>query len=357
MSRVCIIGASNLINISLISIYTSYLEKNKVDYDLIYWDRKGLTELNKAKNAYKYIRLLNGVSFWKKILYYLGFSLYAHRILIKNDYEYVIIWQTSVAYLLIVLLLTKYRHKYILNIRDYIAEKKIIFEVLIRILTKYSVINTISSKGFLSFLPTKRDYQLIESVNSELIHGEKIIAHSRISDKIKIGFVGSCRYFDENRRIIDRLANDERFELWFCGENSYVLKNYALMKSISNVFVIDTFPREDTLSIFGKFDIINSCFGCDNLANSTLVPIRLFNALSQGLPVMASKGMFLANLLKSTNLGIEVDSFADNLGDYIFNYISNLDYDKFSFLAHEYLLGAVNTNVDFQRKLDEFLMS
>ena len=67
MSRVCIIGASNLINISLISIYTSYLEKNKVDYDLIYWDRKGLTELNKAKNAYKYIRLLNGVSFWKKI--------------------------------------------------------------------------------------------------------------------------------------------------------------------------------------------------------------------------------------------------------------------------------------------------
>ena len=123
------------------------------------------------------------------------------------------------------------------------------------------------------------------------------------------------------------------------------------------VFVIDTFPREDTLSIFGKFDIINSCFGCDNLANSTLVPIRLFTALSQGLPVMASKGMFLANLLKSTNLGIEVDSFADNLGDYIFNYISNLDYDKFSFLAHEYLLGAVNTNVDFQRKLDEFLMS
>ena len=353
MSKVCIVGSSNLINISLISIYTSYFEKNGIEYDLIYWNRKGLVESNNAQNEYMYNKMLNGSNCaCIKLFYYLGFLLYVNRLLLRNNYEYVVIWQTSIAYLTFVLLLTKYRNKYFLNIRDYIVEKEIVFKFLIRLLTKYSIINTISSKGFLSFLPLNRKYYLVESINTEIIHNEMALIHTRNSEIIKIGFVGSCRYFDENRKIIDHLANDPRFELWFCGVGSDMFENYARQNNISNVFTMGPFQREQTLRIFSKFDIINSCFGSDNTANSSLIPIRLFTSLSLGIPLMSSKGMFLSNVLVNNNLGIEIDSCDEQLGDYIFSYIDNLDYVEFSNFAHSYLLRAIDNNKEFEKVLD-----
>ena len=50
MSKICIIGASNIKHISLISLYTNYFDQRQVPYDIIYMDRYGIEETTSAQN-------------------------------------------------------------------------------------------------------------------------------------------------------------------------------------------------------------------------------------------------------------------------------------------------------------------
>lgn len=352
MSKVCIIGSANLINISLISIYTTFFDKRNIDYDLIYWDRLNLNERSTASNVYKFTKPISKRSILSKARDYYHFRRFIYKIISGHDYDLLITWQTSIGYLLADKLLTSYRHRYVLNIRDYIAERRFGFNLLIRLLTRFSTFNTISSKGFLSFLPD-RDYKLIQSVNEDLVDG--LDKGTKTSGKIKIGFVGSCRYFAESKKFIDNLANDDRFELWFCGSNSEVLKQYAESKKYENVHTIGRFKREETISIIRKMNLINSCFGSDTIANKTLVPIRLFSAISQGIPVLASSNTYLEKLLIDNKIGLGVDVTNVNLGDVISIYYKNLVFDEFYNNSSVFLNAAISTNREFENYLDHIV--
>lgn len=353
MSKVCIVAPANLINVSLISLYTHYFDKNGILYDLIYWNRRGLSESSTAYKTYCFEERMGSCSKLQKIMLFVKYRGFIKNILLKNDYELVITWQTSMAYLLYDVLLGKYRRKYIINIRDYISEQKPVFRRMIKCLVANSALNTISSEGFLDFLP-KSDYCLIQSVNEDIIEA-KVPVHSKSEEIIRIGYVGTCRYFDENFALIDRLANDKRFELWFCGANSEVLQKYADEKNINNVFSIGVFDRSETLKLLRSCDMINSCFGASDLANITLIPIRLFSALSQGLPVIASTGTYLSRLLEHEHLGISVDTKDDGIGDVLFNYFNNVDWQDFTQKSQLFLDKAIMQNRQFEKELSNIL--
>lgn len=348
-SKICIIGTSNLKHISLISLYTKFFNDNGIKFDLIYLDRYGINEESTAENIYRYTDIDNKGTLGK-IRMFFRFRKYVLKILKKNRYDYIITWQTTGAYLFADILIRLYRKSYVVNIRDYVIEKNVFFRILLKKIIKNSLFVTISSEGFRTFLP-KWEYIKVNSINEDLLNNLKV---KYINNKtpIKIGFVGNCRYFRESFKLIDSLANDKNFELWFCGTNSDVLNKYASSKAISNVKTLPTFNPSMTINIMDGFDIINSAFGNDSTDNSTLIPIRLYTALAIHRPVLVSSNTQLAYEVKKWGIGFVIEDYS-NLSDKLYSYYKSLDYNTFSKICDNYLNIAREENELFYSELNK----
>lgn len=350
-SKICIIGTSNLKHISLISLYTKYFDLHGKKYDIIYLDRYGIEEESNAANIYRYSKP-QIKSRLDKILTFLKFRKFTKKILKQNKYEYIITWQTTGAYLFADILLRWFKNRYIINVRDYIIENNKFFYRLLKILVKNSFFVTISSDGFRSFLP-KGNYIKVNSINEELLENLKERPINK-KEPIKIGFAGNCRYFRESYKLIDALANDNRFELWYCGTNSDILKEYALTKGIHNVKTMPTFNPKSTIDIMAGFDLINSAFGNDAMDNSTLMPIRLYTALAIHRPILVSCNTQLANEVKKNNIGYAIEDY-DKLSDDLYIYYENLDFDMLSKSCEVYLKKAREENEFFYSTINKML--
>ena len=63
---------------TLVSLYTSYFQKNEIPYDIIYIDKYGINESNEAANVYKF-RSKNTKNKISKIINVLKFTSYAKK--------------------------------------------------------------------------------------------------------------------------------------------------------------------------------------------------------------------------------------------------------------------------------------
>lgn len=347
MSKVCIVGASNIKHISLISLYTRYLNEHSIPYDIIYLDRYGIEEQTTAQNQYCF-RANMRIGKIKKLWTFWRFRHFVIDRLKCKDYDLVITWQATTAYLLCGFLGRKYRGKFVMNIRDYIMENNPFVRALLKRQLKQAAMVTISSEGFLEFLPDA-DYVRVNSINEELL-ADVVPATQEAAESYKIGFVGNCRFFSESYKLIHALGNDPRFELWYCGTNSDVLKNYAAENSIHNVHTIAGFAKEETLQIMSAFHMVNSAFGNDALDNRTLMPIRLYTALAMHLPILANEGTQLAKEVMAGHIGFVVDNYAD-LAESLYNYLKTLDHNQHTENCERYLHNARQENRIFYEKL------
>lgn len=351
MSRICIIGTSNIKHISLISLYTRFFDDNGIDYDIIYVDRYDIEERISAENIYRY-RMDGKSSGAGKLIGFLKFKKYAERIIKENDYDLLITWQSSCAYLFSSLLNGKYKNRHIVNIRDYIAENNYFIKSMLKKLVSTSAFTTISSKGFLEFLPNG-EYVTVNSINPD-INPVNLKRNNIREAPYKIGFVGNCRYFREAYKLIDALANDERFELHYCGTNSEKAKEYADEKGIKNVYAEESFDPAMTTEIMLRFDMINSAFGSDAMDNRTLMPIRLYTAAMLGLPVLANADTQLGRVIGDKKIGFVIEDYA-GLGDKLANYFASLDDNILSENCERFISDSQNENSVFYDRLREVI--
>ncbi len=351
MPKICIIGAMNIKHMSLISLYTSIFDKNNIAYDIIYLDRYNVDELSNAKNMYKFeITIKREWSKLKKLLSYYKFSLFAKKIIRKNNYELLITWQTFTAYLLLDTILLKYKKKHIMNVRDYIIEDKWFIKPIIKCLIKSSVFCALSSDAFVSFLP-RNNYVIVNSINYDILKIKPSVLST--STTIKIGFVGNCRYLKENIKLINSLKNDARFELWYCGTNSDIFKEYAERNSIYNLKTMGDFEMDDTINIMSEMHIINSVFGSNGLDNKTLVPIRLFTSAFLGKPILVSSNTHVSKLVLKHKVGFVIDVYED-LADTLYDFYMSLNLEDFRRDANSFFNKSNEQNIEFNNILLNF---
>ncbi|WP_299744267.1 capsular biosynthesis protein [uncultured Rossellomorea sp.] len=353
--KVCILSTTNLQHMTLISLYTKIFEDEKVDYDIIYFDRYGIKEDSSAKNLYVYTSAYNrSGSKLKKLKEYIKYRNYALRILKNNDYDLIIVWNTMTAFLFSNYLLKKPK-KYILNIRDYFLEKNLFVYKIHEKLIKNSYTTTISSKGFLNFLP-KSEYLYTHSFNPNLLNeeNEKSLPTSK-GDKIVIGFLGNNRFFDQGKNLMDALKNDKRFEMWFCGTNSDVLEKYAEENNIKNCKFMGRFNPEDTSKILMEFDIINNLFGNDSEAVKTLTSIRLYYGVFYKKTILVNKSTYMEKIVQENNLGISIDWSDQNLADEIYNQYNNLDREDFETKCNSFLKQIKRENELFDESIHKLI--
>jgi len=342
---------------SLITLYTQYLNSNNIPYDIIYVDKYNEMETNTARKTYRFqMTVERDWPIWKKLREYYKFKLYAEKVLKENKYDFIIVWNSFTALIFFNTLILKYKGKYSFNIRDYAKEKNRIIYNMIKKLTSNSAFNTISSEKFKSFLP-KEKYITLHSVNKQIT--KNIIKNETLNEKInpiKITFIGYVRFFNQDIKMIEALKNDSRFLLQYIGEGSQVLKEFAEKNKINNVETYGRFNVEETSDFISNADIINNVYGANTPGLKSAISIKFYYSLYREIPIIVSSGTYMEEVAKEAGNSISVsDENFRNLGDYLYKEYIKINQIEMKNKIYNYLEKVEKNNKRFNEFLEEFL--
>ena len=329
-------------------------EKNKL-YDIVFFDRY-LTDQSDSDNEFVFKKYCpTGGSKIKKIGTMLEYAAYVRRLLKTNQYRSVIVLTTVPAVFLYDVLIRRFKEKYILDIRDYTYEHVALYRKMVGKLIEHSFMTVISSKGFKRFLPDRYSYVVTHNIPD--LTRVKSTSGKTGHKPIQIGFVGSIRYFEENKKIIRDFMDDPQFSLHYYGTmtNDCDLQEYCKTLGCRTVFFHGRFDNSEKEKIYSQIDIINSIYGDFGLETSTAVPNRFYDAALYHCPIIVSKGTYLAELVEEYKLGFAVDVFHEDIHKKLTEYLSSFDKEVFDYGCSRLLADVKEDMNTFNHRIFEFI--
>lgn len=356
--KVCILSAVNIRHMSLITLYTEVMKKQGIEYDIIYMDKYDEDEYFECAHKYRYVNVVK--QGWPKIIKefkYMTFLLYAAKILNREKYDFVIVWNDVANFIFAEYLPLKYKGKYCLNVRDNMRYDQKIWQKRYQKLFENAAFCTTSSVGYLEFLPKGIDYVPIHSFNLAVLKGMRV--HDRIraeGEPIRIGFIGYVRFFERNKKLLQVFANDPRFELHYYGTKANVLKEFAEVEGIKNTAFHDTFPVEQTKEFMEKVDVINNLYGNDTLNLRTAISIKFFHALYARLPILVCDNTYQGQVAQEVGIGFEVKEINEEMKENFYNWYRGLDFTTLDQNCQAHLDKAAEENEKFEKLLLSYLI-
>lgn len=347
--KICILSVANIKHMTLISLYTDRLKEDNISFDIIYNDRYGEIENFDADNIYRFENKINRyTSKFMKILKYLRFVKYAISIINKKQYDFIIVWNELTAFMFSFYLIKKFNGKYCLNIRDYLYQDYPIIKYIFKKTIYSSAFTTISSDGFISFLPDY-DYIHVHSLNRKLL--STLMPRNSLQEKnerIRISFIGNVRFFDINKKLLNVFKNDSRFEICYFGTNAEVLESYCEENLIKNVSFHSSFPVEETNKFIQRTDIINNIYGNNKNSLDYALSIRLYYSIYYQIPILVSSKTYMAEIVNKYKIGYVVDIIDDDLPNRIYNWYYSIDFDEFATNCKKALEEIELSNLKFE---------
>lgn len=320
--RICVILPCNIFEAPFYRRYESLIHNLKFDFDLIIWDRAGISEEANAKiiSFNSYVVSNNGDK--SKIFKFIKFALFTKKIIKKNKYDKIIIlgsYSGTMAFLSL-FLYRKYRKNYWLDIRDYTYEWFKPYCKAMEIVIRNSNVTTISSHAYKIFLP-KNEYSYFHNYDIDSI--EQIIASSKKdmnANKTRISFIGNIRYYDENIKLLNALKNDNRFILQYYGSGSEILQEYCIKNGIENTEFAGRFPSKQTAEFYNKTDIINNVYGNSGIELTTALSNKLYYSLALVMPILVSPNTYMEKITKTIGIGFTVNFQYGKIGNDLYEF-------------------------------------
>jgi hypothetical protein len=342
---------------SLISRYVDFLQEKSIDFDLIYMDKYGIKEELAAKRIYKYENTINSkLPRTLKVFKYLSFRRFAIPILKRNNYDYIIVWNDVAIYTFGLYLARHYKNRYCLNIRDYMKQDIFPFKYIYKRAVRNAHFSTISSKGFVKYLPIGK-YVLMHSMNNSILSKiqPRSVHNQKLSLPIRISFVGNVRYYSINEKIMSIFKNDYRFELHYHGSNSGPLKEYSKSNNINNTIISGTFKLNDSYKYISQSDIINNLYGTSSNNLKSAISIKFYHAVYLNIPILVFDGTYLSELVKKYKLGYIVNNLEPDLPKKIYDWYCSLDQKKFIDNCNIFKRVIYNEEKEFKKRLEEMV--
>lgn len=321
---IAIVTIGNTYRLPYLERYISASGPNNTIH-LISWDRESVEDQTKGVEKHEF-RYAIGGGIFAKILGYCAYGRYVRKTLSSLDLDYVVVTPTQTALLLSNYLRKKYFRRYIVDIRDYAHENLSFVRRLEKTTFSDSVMNVISSAGYLEFLPSQCQYYVCHN-DRQLDEEEVKNIQSREMQRnpIRIGCIGYISYHEQHKRMIDLFANDPRFELLFIGSGSDPLESYCHEKGINNVCIRGKFNAEDTLSLYADVDIVNGIYGENCPELDYALSNKLYFATRLGIPILANKNTFTATIASQYRIGFEFDMSSADSPASLYKYYCSLD--------------------------------
>ena len=263
-----------------------------------------------------------------KLMYFLKFRQFAIGIMKKNHYDFIIVWGENTAVLFADYL--KKHRKYCVNIRDSVFSKMPFFFSRLTKAVQCSTFSTWCAQTGQELLP-KHDYIIVLNQNRKLLMSarktEKLLQKNEV---IRIGAIGAIRYIEDSKRLMNAVANDDRYVMQFFGNGSYELENYAKERGIKNVEFCGHFLPEETASLLDRIDVMNVyCGDGKDDVNITLgAPIRFGYGTFLYKPAIVSPNTRLSRVTKELKIGYTVEKL-DIFADEFYEWYHQVNFDEF----------------------------
>lgn len=333
-----------------------YLDLFEGTYDFISWNAACIDENTNARKHYRLnYRFTPSDSKIHKLLGYAKFKWFATNILRRNDYDHVVCLTGNAAVLLSRILITKYRKRYIVDIRDYYKEHITLYRKAQECVLASCGLSVISSLAFKSFLPT-RDYVLVNNITRfkpEEIEYMRNRTHENLP--IVLSCIGNNRFLEQNKRIITAFANDTRFELRFIGAGSDNLAAFCQDNGFTNVKLIDRFPPQDTAKFYMDSDMILSLYGNDSPSLKYALSNKIYYAAQAGIPILVCSGTYMETVSQKYGIGFTVDLENKQCADRLFVEYMDIKWPQLRERYDHFLVNVAKEDVMFDLRVAEFL--
>lgn len=298
MSEICFVNIGNIYTAPFLKVYTNVLNK---PYDLIYWNRDLIMENCDAENIYSfdYAVKKNG----DKFIGYLKFSHYCKKIFKKNKYSKVVFLGT-ISCIINFFNIKLFDFDYIIDVRDYTLEKNALFYKIEDICFKNAVKIVISSPAYKEFLPKKYEYLEIHNIQKVDYH----ISKKEKKIPLNISFIGTITYIDENIKIINTFANDDRFTLNFIGKNSEIIAQYCEKNNIKNVLCKGRFNPSEIVDYYEECDVILNAYGNNTPHLDYALSNKLYFSIFMQIPIIVNNNTYMEKVSSELGLGIVYDN-------------------------------------------------
>lgn len=349
--RVLIVGNGNIFLMPYLRYYVEALERNGIEYDVVYWDRLNIKETDKS-NYIRFTQTTSGVGL-ESLPGYLNYYRIIKSLFVHRSYDMCIVFTLQMAILLKYLLCNI---PYILDIRDFTYEYLPVYRHLEKQLIDGAAMNTISSEGFLEWLPKGRQYAICKNLSFD-IHLHNSTPFN--SETRNINYIGAIRYLKGNIDFLKVCGKINNLKLNYYGSSQVIDKRiaqYCTAHQISNVTMHGIFRDEEIHHLYAQANFIHSVYGTETANTRSLLPNRLCGACAHKRPVIVSSQTHLADVVSKNGLGIIFDPHdADSFQAQMDWYYARANYALFCNNCETYLAQISREMEKFQIQLQSVL--
>lgn len=319
--KVCFVCLDNLMKLPYLYKYTDLMN---CKYDIIYWNRMVLEERCGAEKYYPFSYFTPPHSMkTKKLFGYLKFKRYATKILKENNYSLVVLLNSTVAILLNEVLLSKYKGRYVIDIRDYSYEHIKYFYLLEDKLIHNANSCVISSPGYEEFLP-QYDYYLVHNFPKVTEEGlkqyqrkrEKYNEERRKKNKVAINltYIGDVRFIEQDKKVLRYFGNDDRFCIRYIGLGTEVLKEFCEEEKIKNTYFRGMFKPNEIFDYYVEADAVLNLYGNNTPLLDYALSNKLYFAALLSIPILVCSGTYMEKISKQYGFGYTIDFYNGDVG-------------------------------------------
>lgn len=348
--KVALILASNTCYAPHIYHYIRILKEENIDFDIFIWNKDNISE--ESCISYNEFSDLKK-SRLSRVTSYFRYSKFLRNILNKNEYERVVVFTIFLAVLLYPYLRNKLKKNYFFDIRDYSPILKYL-PWIIRPVIVDSFKTTISSPGFLKWLPKLKIYELSHNHRFESdFNSSSFVYESEFKHIILT--IGFLRDFETNKMVINSFANNKNFTIKFVGRGlAYEpLLEYVEENQIQNAIFTGAYEKKDEINYLQKATLINILLG-DDLNSKTLMTNRFYLAINNAIPVMVSGNSTQAEYVQKYNLGIVINK-DKVISEMVSTYLDQFDRAKFIKGCGDFLLDITTDQKKFEMSFKQFI--
>ncbi len=338
--KVAIVLPANLEFAPYVSYYTDILKSKNIDFDYILWNRKGFCIDYSNIHSFSYKSDERRNTFLKIYDYWL-FSKFVRKYLTEVNYDLVISFTVISTIFISRTLITKFSGRYIFDIRDYTTFYPLCKKIMTKLVMR-SAMNTISSPGYLEWLP-KADYILGHNIRKVFDFKSETKVGIKSNYSINILTIGFLRNFSLAKSLIDRLSNIPGISLHFAGDGPAREELEFYSSIFDNVIVSGFYNKEDEGKIVQSATMINLILP-EDISFRTAIANRFYLALLYKKPLLVNENSIHAEFVNKYHLGVTI-SENDDIFQKITDYFSTYDDILFTNGCNE-LLNVVKRDVD-----------
>lgn len=332
--KILLIAFSKVKYAPYIDFYLHTLDSNGCQVHLLYWNRDGEKEnLSHLKGITLHeFRTMqeDDVAKYRKIRNFLRFRRFAKNLLRTEHFDALIVLTSLPAVLLSALLTRRYAGRYIFDYRDVTYEHLPFYRRRIHQVARRAAGIFISSEGFRDYLTPDTAHKTYLTHNlrpEDLRHWERENSPSKV---IRLAFWGCLRDEPLNRRLVDVLSSDSRFELHYYGREqrtSRSLQEYARKCGAKNVFFHGEYDPKDRHAFARETDLLHNMFSNDTMQPA--VSNRYYDGTLFHIPQLCFSGSRMGELCEAAGIGIAADPFGADFSDRIYRWYTHLDRGAF----------------------------